>query len=182
MKYLESRSTDNGHFTSYRQAFGIDDRPGADAIATCNTGPAGGLANGTITEKDMRRCALCAYGGDDGLEGRLIYGGLDVWVHVNCALWSDEVYEREDGALVNVETAIRRGETTACSSCNAAGATIRCSASDSLDGYGDGCGNIFHFGCAFNLLTDPVFTESRTFYCSEMHEARSADVEQVGFR
>lgn len=36
--------------------------------------------------------------------------GQDDWVHVNCALWSAEVYEEEhDGTLQNVQTALSRG-------------------------------------------------------------------------
>lgn len=42
--------------------------------------------------------------------GRLLYVGQDDWVHVNCALWSAEVYEEEhDGTLQNVQTALSRG-------------------------------------------------------------------------
>lgn len=42
--------------------------------------------------------------------GRLLYGGQDDWVHVNCALWSAEVYEEgQDGALQNVHEAVSRG-------------------------------------------------------------------------
>nr|AFJ24865.1 histone lysine N methyltransferase MLL-1 [Schmidtea mediterranea] len=133
--------------------------------------------NSTICEKDIRHCALCAGSGDDRLEGRLIYGGLDVWVHVNCALWSDDVYEREDGALVNVDIAIRKGEKALCAACQKYGATLRCSAPDSLDGCGSSCPNVYHFACAFNMLPDPVFTELRTFYCSESHDNCVTDVQ-----
>ena len=37
---------------------------------------------------------------------------MDAWVHLNCALWSHEVYETQNGALMNVEDAIKRGEKT----------------------------------------------------------------------
>lgn len=42
--------------------------------------------------------------------GRLLYAGQDDWVHVNCALWSAEVYEEVDGTLQNVHGAITRGK------------------------------------------------------------------------
>ena len=42
--------------------------------------------------------------------GRLVYVGQDDWVHVNCALWSAEVYEEVDGTLQHVQTAIARGK------------------------------------------------------------------------
>ena len=41
--------------------------------------------------------------------GRLLYAGQDDWVHVNCALWSAEVFEEEDGTLQNVHVAMVRG-------------------------------------------------------------------------
>ena len=41
--------------------------------------------------------------------GRLLYAGQDDWVHVNCALWSAEVFEEADGSLQNVHVAMVRG-------------------------------------------------------------------------
>ena len=37
---------------------------------------------------------------------------MDVWVHLNCALWSLEVYETLNGALMNVDVAVKRGTIT----------------------------------------------------------------------
>ena len=42
--------------------------------------------------------------------GRLLYAGQDDWVHVNCALWSAEVFEEVDGSLQNVHSAASRGK------------------------------------------------------------------------
>ena len=39
----------------------------------------------------------------------MLYAGQDDWVHVNCALWSAEVYEELDGTLQNVHSAVARG-------------------------------------------------------------------------
>ena len=39
----------------------------------------------------------------------MMYAGQDDWVHINCALWSAETYEEEDGGLRNVHAAIVRG-------------------------------------------------------------------------
>ena len=36
-------------------------------------------------------------------------GGVEEWAHVNCALWSAEVYEDTNGYLCSVHTAIGRG-------------------------------------------------------------------------
>ena len=43
---------------------------------------------------------------------RLLNLDVDVWVHLNCALWSLEVYETLNGALMNVELAVKRGIVT----------------------------------------------------------------------
>ena len=43
---------------------------------------------------------------------RLLNLDVDVWVHLNCALWSLEVYETLNGALMNVDVAVKRGTVT----------------------------------------------------------------------
>lgn len=43
---------------------------------------------------------------------RLLNLDVDVWVHLNCALWSLEVYETLNGALMNVDVAVKRGNIT----------------------------------------------------------------------
>lgn len=47
-------------------------------------------------------------------EGRMIYAGQDDWAHINCALWSAETYELDDGTLRNVHAAIIRGRKLVC--------------------------------------------------------------------
>ena len=42
--------------------------------------------------------------------GRLLYCGQDDWCHINCALWSAEVYEDADGSLQNLVEAYSRGK------------------------------------------------------------------------
>lgn len=39
-----------------------------------------------------------------------MYIGQNEWTHVNCALWSAEVFEDDDGALKNVHMAVLRGK------------------------------------------------------------------------
>jgi len=41
--------------------------------------------------------------------GRLLYIGQNEWTHVNCALWSSEVFEDDDSSLKNVHMAVLRG-------------------------------------------------------------------------
>lgn len=38
----------------------------------------------------------------------MLYMGQNEWAHVNCSLWSAEVYE-ENGALLQVHSAVSRG-------------------------------------------------------------------------
>ena len=43
--------------------------------------------------------------------GRLLpCGSIDEWAHINCALWSAEVYEDDNGVLCCVHSAIARGQ------------------------------------------------------------------------
>ena len=80
-------------------------------------------------KKDTRTCILCTVKGDQlstvrsqttptfnksthfQEAGRLLpCGSMDEWVHVNCALWSAEVYEEDSGLLYCVHSAIARGQ------------------------------------------------------------------------
>ena len=36
-------------------------------------------------------------------------GGVDDWIHINCAIWSAEAYEEGNGLVCSVHTAISRG-------------------------------------------------------------------------
>jgi len=48
------------------------------------------------------------------------------WVHINCALWSCDVYENMDGGLVNVDKALERSKNQTCSLCAKNGASLVC--------------------------------------------------------
>ncbi len=56
---------------------------------------------------------------------RLLNMDVDRWVHLNCALWSYEVYETCNGALMNVDTAIKRGLAIECVVCHKKGMSVR---------------------------------------------------------
>ena len=73
------------------------------------------------------------------------------WVHVNCALWSYDVYETMDGTLVNVVQAYKKGRTEECVSCHQCGATVACNRSR--------CTNVYHVKCA--LQTGAMFFEDK---------------------
>ena len=56
---------------------------------------------------DSRKCLFCGALGDqnDRLAGRILPFRFNEWAHLNCALWSSEVYETMDGSLQNVMAA-----------------------------------------------------------------------------
>ena len=109
---------------------------------------------------DMRQCLFCHLIGDgvaDG-PGRLLNINVDQWVHLNCALWSEDVYETVNGALMNVETALKQSSTLSCTHCNQNGASVRC--------FKPRCTNVYHLSCA--VKDNCVFYKNKTSYCS-MH-------------
>ncbi|KAG7269376.1 hypothetical protein CRUP_015702 [Coryphaenoides rupestris] len=105
--------------------------------------------------RDQRRCCFCRQLGDGLTTDRpdcstwtwtsgwvlLPPTGLpELSVHLNCALWSSEVYETQAGALINVELALRRGLALRCAHCQQTGATSGCNRLR--------CTNTYHFTCA----------------------------------
>ncbi|XP_046702337.1 histone-lysine N-methyltransferase 2C isoform X2 [Silurus meridionalis] len=113
--------------------------------------------------KDLRRCCFCHEEGDGLTDGpaRLLNLDLDLWVHLNCALWSTEVYETQAGALINVELALRRGLGIRCAYCQRTGATSGC--------HRLRCTNTYHFTCA--LKAQCTFFKDKTMLC-HLHKPR----------
>ncbi|CDQ63290.1 unnamed protein product [Oncorhynchus mykiss] len=113
--------------------------------------------------RDLRRCCFCHEEGDGMTDGpaRLLNLDLDLWVHLNCALWSSEVYETQAGALINVELALRRGMAVHCTYCQQTGATSGC--------HRLRCGNAYHFTCA--LKAQCTFFKDKTMLC-HLHRPR----------
>ncbi|XP_046572748.1 LOW QUALITY PROTEIN: uncharacterized protein LOC124280812 [Haliotis rubra] len=124
---------------------------------------------------DLRQCLLCSSFGDDlpNEAGRLLYVGQDDWVHVNCALWSAEVFEEADGMLQNVHIAVGRGRQMRCDYCSRSGATVGCC--------NRGCSANYHFKCA--KADHCLFQEDKKVYCK--YHTTQVDgqlVEEDGFR
>ncbi|KAK3925865.1 Histone-lysine N-methyltransferase trithorax [Frankliniella fusca] len=121
--------------------------------------------------EDDRLCGLCKLVGDGeaNAEGRLLYCGHSEWVHVNCALWSAEVFEEIDGALQNVNNALSRGRMIRCSFCGKKGASVGCCAKK--------CEETLHFPCA--RLAGFVFMEDKNVFCpSHMKDAPGKPLER----
>ncbi|KAF7661140.1 hypothetical protein LDENG_00268400, partial [Lucifuga dentata] len=110
-----------------------------------------------VSLQDQRRCCFCHQLGDGITDGpaRLLNLDLDVWVHLNCALWSTEVYETQAGALINVDLALRRGQTIRCAYCQQTGATSGC--------HRLRCTSVYHFTCA--LQAQCTFFKDKTMLC-----------------
>lgn len=124
-------------------------------------------------EVDQRCCALCHVCGDQEDHGRLLPAGADTWVHTNCALWSSETYEDDDGCLHEVHRALSRGKTISCQHCEEYGATVGCCTTS--------CTASFHFKCAVRvrclMLMDkqmycPKHKRNAKYTSREMHTSR----------
>ncbi|XP_063798252.1 histone-lysine N-methyltransferase 2B isoform X2 [Pseudophryne corroboree] len=110
-------------------------------------------------ERDTRQCALCLKYGDDEPKdaGRLLYIGQNEWTHINCAIWSAEVFEENDGSLRNVHAAVARGRQMRCEHCSKIGATVGCCLSTCLSN--------FHFMCA--RASHCSFQDDKKMYCQK---------------
>ncbi|XP_036410988.1 histone-lysine N-methyltransferase 2B-like isoform X2 [Megalops cyprinoides] len=108
------------------------------------------------SKQDERQCSLCQKYGDakPNDAGRLLYLGQNEWAHVNCSLWSAEVYE-DNGALMHVHSAVTRGRHMRCERCNQTGATVGCCLSS--------CQSNYHFMCA--RARNCVFQNDKKVFC-----------------
>ncbi|XP_053308604.1 histone-lysine N-methyltransferase 2A isoform X2 [Spea bombifrons] len=118
--------------------------------------------------EDNRQCALCLKYGDDNANdaGRLLYIGQDEWTHVNCGLWSAEVFEDDDGSLKNVHMAVIRGKQLRCDLCMKLGATVGCCLNS--------CTSNYHFMCS--RITNCVFLEDKKVYCQKHRDLIKGEV------
>ncbi|XP_029695127.1 histone-lysine N-methyltransferase 2B isoform X3 [Takifugu rubripes] len=112
---------------------------------------------GWCNDDDERQCSLCQKYGDlkPNEAGRLLYLGQNEWAHVNCSLWSAEVFEEENGSLLHVHSAVARGRLMRCERCNKTGATVGCCLTS--------CQSNYHFMCARSRHC--VFQDDKKVYC-----------------
>ncbi len=109
--------------------------------------------------EDSRQCLFCHMCGDAAADGpaRLLNYEVDKWVHLNCALWSEEVYETVSGALVNVETALKNGVNAFCQICEKNYATVKC--------FKTRCSNVYHLNCA--VKDRATFYKNKSLFCNQ---------------
>jgi hypothetical protein len=105
---------------------------------------------------DKRVCIFCQTAGDQEANGpsRLLVLDLDKWCHLNCALWSDEVYETMNGALINVDVAFKKSLNVECCFCHHKGATLKC--------FTGKCNTNYHLPCA--IKDKCVFNHDKVFF------------------
>ncbi|XP_053502373.1 histone-lysine N-methyltransferase 2A isoform X2 [Ictalurus furcatus] len=117
---------------------------------------------------DNRQCVLCLNYGDEKTNecGRLLYIGQNEWAHVNCALWSAEVFEDDDGSLKNVHMAVSRGRQLRCENCKKLGATVGCCLTS--------CSSNYHFMCARQCHC--IFLEDKKVYCQRHRDLIKGEV------
>lgn len=92
--------------------------------------------------EDSRRCIFCQSQGDATADGpaRLLNFDVDKWVHLNCALWSNVVYEVQSGALMHLDDVLQNNLMQICIVCEKPAGTIKC--------YKPRCTNCYHLMCA----------------------------------
>ncbi|XP_043479344.1 histone-lysine N-methyltransferase 2C-like isoform X5 [Leptopilina heterotoma] len=119
--------------------------------------------------EDTRRCIFCQNQGDGAADGpaRLLNFDVDKWVHLNCALWAQEVFETVNGALMQFDEALQHTLTLNCVVCEKPGASVRC--------YKTRCTNYYHLGCA--VKDNCVFFKSKNTFCSQHASKNDKDEE-----
>lgn len=109
-------------------------------------------------------CLLCGLNGERSITGRLIPFQIDQFVHVNCAMWTQEVQEgQEEGdstrELYNLYFAYNEFKSYTCDFCHKPGATIFCSNRGQKK-----CPAAFHFPCAYSS-GKVAFLPNTDIYC-----------------
>lgn len=107
---------------------------------------------------DQRVCVFCQTSGDQEANGpsRMLSMDVDRWSHLNCALWSDGVYETMNGSLMNVDIAFKKSSNVTCMVCQKKGASIKCFALK--------CTATYHLPCA--IKDKCVFNQDKTVLCA----------------
>ncbi|XP_063990116.1 histone-lysine N-methyltransferase 2C-like isoform X3 [Diachasmimorpha longicaudata] len=128
-----------------------------------------GVTVSPVKTEDSRRCMFCQNQGDGAADGpaRLLNFDVDKWVHLNCALWSEDVYETVNGALMNLDVALQHSLVLNCVACEKPGATVKC--------FKNRCTNVYHLGCA--VKDGCVFYKNKSTFCAQHIQKNDKDNE-----
>jgi len=114
------------------------------------------LKDDVIMNPQMKLCCvLCGNKGERRVTGRLIPFNVSSFVHINCALWSNEVFETEEGQLTNLYLILGKTRNNKCQVCQKGWASIQC--------FQKKCNQYFHFPCA--LQANVSFMKNKEVYC-----------------
>ena len=94
------------------------------------------------------RCAFCLRNGKRSLSGRLIPFRANQFIHINCALWTHNVFDDKEGHILNFYFSYKNARLTKCTHCGDLGASVKCERPK--------CNNVYHFPCALKI--DCYFT------------------------
>lgn len=127
----------------------------------------------------VKACALChrkeekSKDGKPAIEGPFIEAPVrfknqdksneQVYLHLNCALHSPEVYVKPDGTFCHLVQAIKRGRQLPCTKCKGRGATVGCVV--------DKCRRNYHLRCAVESGGEFIGSPY-TLYCMEHAEEK----------
>lgn len=100
-------------------------------------------------------CCLCKLKGERKFSGRLIPFWKDMFVHVNCVIFTNETLENSEGAVYNFFIAYKRAKSIKCALCQCTGASIYCTSKK--------CHLNYHFSCA--LKSQMCFTIDKKNLC-----------------
>lgn len=74
----------------------------------------------------LLQCSFCLRRGQRKYSGRLIPFRANQFIHINCALWTDGVFDDKEGHILNFYFNYKKAKLTKCSLCNELGASISC--------------------------------------------------------
>jgi hypothetical protein len=116
-------------------------------------------------------CLLCKQKGEYSVTGRLIPYKLNMYVHTSCALWTNEVFDIDDGQIINFYQQQKKLIHQKCAICGDLGATLSCAKTK-------GCSKHFHFPCAYRS-GKVKFTKAQEVFCEQCNRARGSDEQNL---
>ena len=119
----------------------------------------------------LLECALCRRKGNHSLSGRLLPVEQGRFIHANCALFSNEVFEIENGTLINVLQVLRQSESVHCHICGEGGASVAC--------FAKRCQHWYHLHCAIGA--EMRFLPSKRSFCKGCFRPGSKNIGVVDF-
>ena len=95
-----------------------------------------------------------------------------MYVHTSCALWTNEVFDIDDGQIINFYQQQKKLIHQKCSICSELGATLSCARTK-------GCNKHFHFPCAYRS-GKVKFTKMKDIFCEACNKTRQTAPGAIG--